>query len=188
MPPSACRWCGRVARVPIWAQPSVRARFLTPYACVSHFGFALVSYARDAPCSPQTLLGLWQRSLSRPHASPCNTKTWSLGLWPHGGDLGHRPTIRELLRFPVLQIYIEHSPAGGVTDETGQWQKSPRKVPGCCFAPLASLGGSHAGGWLSTRRMCAELAAPAARFILRILCALEKCGQTLCRGNNNVFR
>lgn len=118
--PSACRWCGRVARVPIWAQPSVRARFLTLYACVSHFGFALVSYARDAPCSPQTLLGLWQRSLSRPHASPCNTKTWSLGLWPHGGDLGHRPTIRELLRFPVLQIYIEHSPAGGVTDETGQ--------------------------------------------------------------------
>lgn len=43
--------------------------------------------------------------------------------------------------------------------------------------------------WLgSTHLMCVELVTPAVRFILRILCALEKCGQTLCRGNSNAFR
>lgn len=66
--------------------------------------------------------------------------------------------------------------------------KNPRGRRLGAVCPLASLGSSHAGGWLGTHRMRAESVAPAVRVILRILCALEKCGQTLCRGNNNVFR
>lgn len=61
----------------------------------------------------------------------------------------------------------------------GSEREIPEEGAGVLFAsPL---------GALSAHLMCVELVTPAVRFILSLLCALEKRGQTLCRGNNNVF-
>lgn len=60
---------------------------------------------------------------------------------------------------------------------------SDKKPRGRCLGAASSLQGC-----LSTHLMCVELGTPAVRFLLRVLCALEECGQTLCGGNNNASR
>lgn len=171
--PSAWGWRGRLAQVPTWVQPRA---FLTFWGRVPTAPRLCADPREMLRAHPKPFPGSGRELCAGPvYQSPCSTKPCSVGLseviWAT-----HPPTI---CGFWARDLHLTQSPR-----RSQGWDPAVTKNPRArCLGAVSSLQGCR-----STHLMCVELVTPAVRFLLGILCALEKCGQTLCRGNNNASR